>query len=1050
VSNNKSGNRRNIVRASVAAVLGTAVTWSYVPQVLAAEEEAAEEIEEVQITGSRIQRSDFVSPNPVTTFDTADLEHLGINNISDAITQVPQNVSQFTPANTGGSAFYVGSTLANLRGLNPFFGTRTLTLLDSRRFIPTTQGDAVDLNFVPSNLVKKIETVTGGASAAYGSGAISGVVNIFLDSKLQGIKIDADYGVTDADDGGNYRLGLAGGTDFAGGRGHVVLGGEYQDTNPIQSCADSRKWCAQGKGLFNNAGGFFFGGAGLPFSPKIPGQPHFVLVDGLRENQLSRGGVIFNGGTNATTAMQFTADGTDVLPFAIGTQGWRGTGGLVVGGDGDRAYTNLTMQPDVQRKTLFSHAEFDFTDNFTGYTELSWGQVEGLNNQFGSGQNATNNCINADNAFLGDLSPAARAALVAGNNNAPFSSTNNGICGNPFGFGIPGTVVSKNWQGQNLQVVTTDTKVTRGVLGFNAKLGDWSWDGYYQYGKTVRDQIGSGYRTNFRYSFAVDAVIDGAEGSPTFGQTMCRVTRDGVPNGVNPLLAVGCQPLNTFGVNSASPEALAYAFGSLTEHNIIRQDVFATSISGQLWEGWGAGPLSAAFGLEWRKDKLSNDAGDLPTALRTDFGLQYGDSFAGQTKVVEGFAEFEMPLLADLALADRLTLNAAIRTAQYKTDGSTAGAVGGSNKTDVTTWKLATVWDANDWLRIRGSHSRDIRAPNFRELFYSQTIPEGGFFGSVNNPWIIGALEPPGTTNADLTVWQLMGNTELNPEKAKTTTVGFVLTPTGALDGLQFSVDYYHIKLTGGLALSLGGPGAVTACFNGDAFFCDFLEFGTPRPSQASNPNAQFTNITAMKTLYTNQNPYIARGLDFALNYRLPASKLIESMPGNFLVNMAATHMLQQQAPVLGAGFVNYQAELAGQTGGDSGFLSDVAPAADWTGTLALTYMTGPFTGTLQTRYVAPGLMDQQNPKTGPDDPDYNPLVSYSASDNTTSSYMLFNLNGSYDLKAFGMERFQVFGSINNLLDKDPQFSSGSVGGVNAINYDTLGRTYRVGVRLKF
>jgi outer membrane receptor protein involved in Fe transport len=295
-----------------------------------------------------------------------------------------------------------------------------------------------------------------------------------------------------------------------------------------------------------------------------------------------------------------------------------------------------------------------------------------------------------------------------------------------------------------------------------------------------------------------------------------------------------------------------------------------------------------------------------------------------------------------------------------------------------------------------------------------------------------------------------MGNTELNPEKAKTTTVGFVLSPTGALDGLQFSMDYYHIKLTGGLSLSLGGPSAVTACFNGDQFFCGLLEFGAPRGDQGSNPNAQFTNITAMKTIYTNQNPYIARGLDFALNYKLPASKLIGSMPGNFLVNMAATHMLQQQAPVLGAGFVSYQAELAGQTGGDSGFLSDVAPAADWTGTLAVTYLTGPFTGTLQTRYVASGHMDQQNPKTGPDDPDYNPGLSYSVSDNTTSSYMVFNLNASYDLKAFNTERFQVFASINNLFDKDPQFSSGAVGGVNAINYDTLGRTYRMGVRLKF
>ena len=124
----------------------------------------ADDLEEIQVTGTRITRQDYVSPNPVTTLDAADLERLGINNVGDAILQIPQNVSQFSPGNTGGSAFYVGSTLANLRGLNPFFGTRTLTLVDSRRFIPTTQGDAVDLGFIPTNLVQRIETVTGGAS----------------------------------------------------------------------------------------------------------------------------------------------------------------------------------------------------------------------------------------------------------------------------------------------------------------------------------------------------------------------------------------------------------------------------------------------------------------------------------------------------------------------------------------------------------------------------------------------------------------------------------------------------------------------------------------------------------------------------------------------------------------------------------------------------------------------------------------------------------------------------------------------------------------------
>lgn len=1058
MSKSSSVHGRNSVRVAVATALGSAFLLGGLPlAAAAAEEEEVLELEEVQVTGTRIfQNADYISPNPVSTFDAADLERLGINNISDAIIQVPQNVSQFTPGNTGGSAFYVGSTLANLRGLNPFFGTRTLTLVDSRRFIPTTQGDAVDLNFVPSNLVQRVETVTGGASAAYGSGAISGVVNVILDKRLQGVKIDADYSFTQEGDGDNYRIGIAGGTAFAGGRGHIVGGGEFQKMDAIQSCADARDWCALGRGLYTNTSGFF-GGAGVPFPANIAGQPHFIVTQGLRENQLSRTGVILtdpNLGA-ATSTLQFNAAGTALETFDLGAEGWRTGGGTVVGGDGDPANTNVTLQPEVERKTVYSHAQYELTDSVTGFVELSYGQVEGVNNQFGSGQNAAGTCIRPDNAYLLALAAPVQDAITAADGNSPFTGADNVVCStlftNPmFGIAnaIPGTAIRKNWQGQNLQVVTTDTKVTRGVLGLNGSLGDdWVWDAYYQYGRTVRDQIGSGYRRNWAYTFATDAVLDG-------GNIVCRVTRDGLPayavGIVDPIIAQGCQPLNVFGTGNASSEAMAYAFGSLTEHNVIRQDVLAAAVSGRLLDGW-AGPISGAFGVEWRKDKLSNDAGDLPTPVRTDFSLQYGDSFAGSTKVLEGFAEFEVPLLVDLPAAQRVSVNAAVRVAQYETSGATGGAVGGSNKTDITTWKLAGVWDATDWLRFRGSHSRDIRAPNFRELFYSQTIPAGGFFGTVQNPWIVPG---PDGQIADPTVWQLTGNTALSPEKSKTTTAGIVLQPGGAMEGLKFSADWYKIRLEGGLALTLGGPSAVTACYadgvpaNADPFMCSLLTFGPPRPGQAGNPNEEFTNIVNMQTIYTNQNPYIAKGMDFAAEYRLPAGTL--PMPGTWAVSASATHMLEQTAPVLGAGFVSIQADLAGQTGGDSAFLSDVAPAADWTGNVALTYLNGPFVGTLQSRFVAPGKMDLQNPKTGPDDPDYDPALSYSVNDNTTGTYFLFNLNASYDFEWGNLDRFQVFTSINNLLDRDPPFSSGAVGGVNAINYDTLGRTYRLGVRMKF
>lgn len=1036
--NRDDGRSPFLVRAAVAAVLGagagalSAPVWAAEPA-----EEEAEELAEVQVTGSRIIRADYVSPTPTLTFGAEDLENLGIVNVADAMTQVPQNVSQFTPANTGGSAFFIGSTLANLRGLNPFFGTRTLTLVDTRRFIATTQGDAVDLNFIPSNLIQRMETVTGGASAAYGSGAISGVVNVILDKRLEGIKLDADYGITDKGDGKNWHIGIAGGTKFAGGRGHVVAGGEYQKSDAIQSCSDARNWCAEDLGLFNNNRDFAFT-AGVPYAnAKIPGAPNYIHIAGQRTNQLSSTGVIWLGGSNASggSTWQFNQAGTDVVPFAVGEHGRWAVGGNAIGGDGDSIYKNVSLYPEVERITSFSHVDYELTDRLSMYGELSYGQVKARNRQWGSGQNAYSVCIRPDNAYLSTLTTNARNALTAGADNSAFTNFFNGGC-------LGGTVIQKNWNPQNDQNVTTDTRVLRGVLGMSGDLGEnWSWDAYYQYGKTKRDQVGSGYFTNWRLTMALDAVVDGS------GQIVCRAVRDNqVPSSspfayvpvADPSLIAGCQPLNPFGDSNASQAALDYAFGSLTERDDIRQDVLAASVSGTLLEGW-AGSIGAAAGIEWRKDKLNNDAGDLPVAQRTDFSLQYGDSFAGETEVMEAFTEIEIPLLRDVPGANLWTVNLAGRYAEYKTTGG-FGTIGGTNKQNISTWKLATVWDPINWLRVRGSYSRDIRAASFRELFYSQSIPPGGIFGSTNNPWIDTSLVPGGSAS-DAAYLILTGNPAVKPERAKTLTAGFVLQPTGALEGMSFSADFYRIKLVDGLAL--GGVNVVQECFEDlNSEFCDFITFGDPLPGQGTNPNEEYTNITATRTIYNNLSPYTTKGIDLSWDYRMPLDKLFGGAPGNIGMRITASRSLETNVP--------NGRDVSGQNGGDQGFLSDFASAPDWSGNIVLSYMNGPFVGTLQSRWISDGLLDKQNPKTGPGETGYNPGLTYSVDDNTIGNYFLFNATASYAFDMAGVESSEAFLSINNLLDRDPPFSAGAVGGANGALYDVLGRTFRFGLRMKF
>ena len=213
-STNSTKRLRNyLLTVSAVAIIGAASTVAFAAQSSdtnsKSDKKASSDssVGEIVITGSRIKRTtDFETPNPTTVVDSKYLQNLGIVNLGDAMTQIPSNVSTFTPQATGNSNFFAGSTIANLRGINPFFGSRTLTLIDGRRHVPTNQGDSVDLNFIPSILLQRMDVVTGGASAAYGSGAISGVNNIILNKTLEGAKVDADYGVTGHGDGDNYHV----------------------------------------------------------------------------------------------------------------------------------------------------------------------------------------------------------------------------------------------------------------------------------------------------------------------------------------------------------------------------------------------------------------------------------------------------------------------------------------------------------------------------------------------------------------------------------------------------------------------------------------------------------------------------------------------------------------------------------------------------------------------------------------------------------------------------------------------------------------------------
>lgn len=1048
-----SFNSTRSVRAAVAAVLGSVAFASMAVAQEAAEADDEVLLEEVQVTGSRIQRQDYVSPNPVMSLGSEDLANRGVISVADAVQQIPSNVSSFQPSATGSGSFFVGSTLANLRGLNPYFGTRTLTLVNSRRFVPSNQGGSVDLGLIPATLIQRMEVVTGGASAAYGSDAVSGVVNVILDKRFNGVKLEADYGLTEEGDGQNHHFGLGAGTAFAGGRGHVVFGAEYQKNDAINDCASARSWCAESRGILSN-GGTGFEAHGQPWytgpgSALVEGQPQNMIVSGLRLNQASKYGVVFNNNAGAATAVTGNAAGTGLgTPFAIGQYGDNVSRTSAIGGDGAPLTQGTTLYPDIDRKTAYTFATFDFTDSVQGYFEGSFGQSKAKSWQ----EVATSSqyCLKTDNAFLqGDL--GAAALQFSGNGG---SST----CLTPAYAPSSDIVVRKDWNDQRDGYVATDTKTIRGVAGLTGRFGEstWSWDAYYQFGKTERSQVINDTLTAKRMTMAVDAVLDGN------GNAVCRVNQIGLDawlatQGIfstagDPTydayaaLATNCQPVNVFGTQDQA--GFGYVFGNLTESNVIKQHVLAASTSGELWQGWGAGPLMAATGVEYRIEKLTNDAGDLPFYERTDFAYQFGDSFSGKTTVSEAFVELEMPLLRGVPGANLWTLNGAARHTRYKTEDNlnTANA---DSKVDVTTWKLASVWEPLDWLRIRGSYSRDMRAAGFRELYYSQTMPADPpnsvfGYGGFSSPWVTNPVF--NTAEYDEATVLFQGNTALKPEKASTSTIGFVLMPKWGLEGLILSADYYHIKLDGSIR---GGnvTEVIDYCSQGNMEYCDLIEGiagGTPiAPGLPS-----FSDVLSVRVPYQNGKLYVNSGVDMQANYVLPLSRFSE-LPGSFAFSLSATRAIKSEVQKYfypqGYASVN----LVGQSGGNS-FLADFSSTPKWTGNFTASYFNGPLSVTTQLRYVGKGKLNIEDPYLDPSDAGYDWQLSDTITSNKVPSALYVNLNTAYDFKFGGLEQTQLYLNVSNLFDKAPPFAAGSVGGTNAMFFDTLGRTFRVGARVKF
>jgi outer membrane receptor protein involved in Fe transport len=974
---------------------------------------------EILVTGSRVARSTFDTPQPVTVLSQKDIDNLNLNNVAEVMQQLPSNSNFFAANNVGLGNFNVGAQLVNLRGLNPFFGTRTLTLVDTKRVVPTTTGGGVDVTLIPSMLVARTETVTGGASAVYGSDAIAGVVNIILDTQLQGLKGQIDYtATTHHGDGKEYHASLAYGTGFAGGRGHIVIGGEYQKTDAIGICTDERNWCSTNYGMFTNT----------DFATN--GQPHYIIGPNATSANTSLTGVLapctaFVAGAGVCVdvvpvsgpPVQLNEAGTDVIPFDRGLYS-TGAGffGFRQGGDqyAVGAYDTTTMRPSVKKYSLLGHVNYDFGSSITASLEGSYARSEAVNPVANGaiGPYALEVAdytyvgyhIAPDNAFL---TPAVAAAI--------------GPNGAEFGRNMVNVATARN---------ETNNSTWRVVAGLNGDIGGgWQWDAYYEHGVNKNNQHLYHNVVSTFLNYALDAV-------QTPGGIVCGVT---IPGRINPNTGLPytatdvanaaeggtCVPLNLFGTSNANPAAVDYAFRTLEEFSTYKQDVAAINLRGSLFDGFGAGPVKLATGVEWRREhgNVTHDLANQP--WYTDYTLSYGLDYAGTMSVLEGYAELNVPVFQDSPVGKYLELDGAIRGTRNKATGTGGANAGISKSHEFMTWKISGIWDVTDWLRFRGTRSRDVRAAQFRELFQSYAVTAGGPFGSVNNPWNGGITDPANITTG--------GDVDLKPEKADTWTFGIVLSPKdGFLNRFRFSADWYQIKIKNAIVgppFGVGAQNIVTQCFNGNQLFCDRMT------GEGTNDILTIDNTAA------NLQGFTTRGIDFEGAYTAPVGA------GSINLRVLASYLYDQLFSTgLGTPVVNY----AGQSGPTAAFGSfNTAPK--WQGNAFLTYAQGPFSGTVQVRYIGPGRFETITASGGlaidPSDPNYSTTDPNSISNNHVKSATYVNLSASYK---FFDDRFELFGSLNNVFDKSPVIAPGGNGyPTNPVYFDTYGRTWRVGVRVK-
>ncbi len=923
--------------------------------------DSEEQIESIVITGSRIQRSSAATPTPTTVLDSKQIQQLGLNNAGDILNTLPAFSQSIGRANTDGNDANSGLELLNLRGL----GTeRTLVLVNGRRHVGSQAGNtSVDVSTIPTQMIERVEVITGAASAVYGADAVSGVVNFIMKQSFEGFQANIQSQQSSRHDGQEKIFSMLTGTTFANDQGNILFSLDYSDRKSVR--AEDRDYASRGLAWYANENDT--GPNDGIASQRMASNNSFLPLNaaGIASSTGFRG---YYGPIGDLGVLTFDANGKPI-PFVAGNcQGIRCENGM---GFTTTEYAVLSVPTERTLTTLA--ANYALPDGHTVFLDAKYSHTVGENTaqpSFSDGVFGPIIQVGLDNPYLAE---SIRNEMIDKD--------------------IP--VIYVNKANADLGKLPTENifDVFQFVTGGNGELSEsLSYDFYLQHGQS-KSKNSKLDRLVDNFVQAQDAILN------ENGDIACRDTSN------------NCVPLNPFGPNAASAEAIDFIMRPTEVISKLKQTVLNFSLNGDLYE-LPAGPIQFAAGFEYRKESSES----IPEDILLVGGLT-NNTHDGPRQIVKGdynvkeiFSEFRIPLISDITAIQDLSFETAVRYSDYSTVGAH------------TSYKLGLDWIINDSIRTRVSHGLAVRAPNVGELYQPEEltfefIEDPCDFRNVNNG------PAPDTRRANCATLGIpaefeslaegaaqkilvTGNPSLKAEESESTTIGIVYTPQWA-QGLSIALDHWNITIDDAIAQPETDD-IMANCVDFDMTdnpFCDL--FSRNDAHQINNVRSSIINIAKLD----------ASGYDLESNYHLDFEQ-----SGSLLVNLVGSYyekrnnLLNPEKPedvIREVGIANTSKLKLN--------LNATYTITDWSAHLSLKYI-----GSSRISYTDTEGTDGEYPQ------NHIPSVVYA------------NVRGGYQIN----DTMDLYVGVNNLTDKAPPVFPETAAGSSS--YDGVGRAYYLGLNYQF